>query len=198
MTLKPFTLAAAYWIAIIIVAHFFAPPGYVWTQNTISELASQGHAYKWIMQAGLIGFGALILLAVGRVMIGAKKWIWHLLPVAVYGLSVLLSGFYCAAPISPSIPYLIPQAKLHSLFATLGGALTLGILWRMFVTREMRERWIHFFFFVAVTGVSGLFGLADSGVIDIGIGVVQMLLYLFGFAWLIYQERTEIPKGFAA
>ena len=46
MKLKPFTLAVTYWIAVIIIAHLFAPPGYVWTQNTISELASQGHTYK--------------------------------------------------------------------------------------------------------------------------------------------------------
>ena len=46
MNLKPFALAVTYWIAIIIIAHFFAPPGYVLTQNTISELASQGHTYK--------------------------------------------------------------------------------------------------------------------------------------------------------
>ena len=52
MRLKPFTLAVAYWIALLIIAQLFAPPGYVWTQNTVSELASQGYSYKWIMQAG--------------------------------------------------------------------------------------------------------------------------------------------------
>ena len=73
--MKPrlFTFAVAYLIVIIAFAHFFAQPGYVWTQNTISELPSQGHTYKWIMQVGISGFGVPILLAVGQGLFKTKK-----------------------------------------------------------------------------------------------------------------------------
>jgi hypothetical membrane protein len=68
MKLKPFSVAVAYFIAIIVLAHFFVPPAYDWTQNiiqnTISDLASQGHTYKWIMQAGFIGFGLFLIWGV--------------------------------------------------------------------------------------------------------------------------------------
>ena len=189
MNLKPFTLAVTYWIAVIIIAHFFAPPGYVWTQNTISELASQGHTYKWIMQAGLSGFGALIVLAVGLFIFKTRKVIYPLLPIALYGFAVLLSGIYCAAPIDPSIKYSSSEAELHSIFATASGlSLSLGIFWRIFVSSNDRERLAHSIFLVAVIGLSALFGLVENGMIDIGIGIVQRSLYLSGYAWLIYQE----------
>ena len=195
MNLKPFTLAVTYWIAIIIVAHFFAPPGYVWTQNTISELASQGHTYKWIMQAGLSGFGALIVLAVGLSIFKTRKVNYSLLPIALYGFVVLLSGIYCAAPIDPSIPYSVSEAELHSAFATTAGlSLSLAIFWRIFVSANDRERLAHTIFLVAVVGISALFGLAENGAIEIGIGIVQRLIYVSGFAWIIYQEHCLPDK----
>ena len=195
MNLKPFTLAVTYWIAIILIAHFFTPPGYVWTQNTISELASQGHTYKWIMQAGLSGFGALLVLAVGLSIFKTKKMNYSLLPIALYGFIVLLSGIYCAAPIDPSIPYSVTEAKLHSVFATISGlSLSLGIFWRIFVASNDRERLAHSIFLVAVIGISALFGLAENDTIKIGIGIVQRLLYISGFAWLIYQEHCLQEK----
>src|SRR3989304_4530369 len=174
MNLKPFTLAVTYWIAVIIIAHFFAPPGYVWTQNTISELASQGHRYKWIMQAGLSGFGALIILAVGLSIFKTGKVIYPLLPVALYGFGVFLSGIYCAAPIDTSIPYSVSEAKLHSMFATLGGLmLSAAIFWHIFTPANNRERLAHSILLVAVIGLSMLFGLAENDTIKIGIGIVQ-------------------------
>ena len=195
MNLKPFTLAVTYWIAVIIIAHFFAPPGYVWTQNTISELASQGHTYKWIMQAGLSGFGALIMLAVGMTIYGTKKVLIPVLPVMLYGLGVFLSGIYCAAPIDPSIEYSVAEAKLHSTFATAAGlSLSAGILWHIFASSNRSEKLAHIIFLVAVVGFSMLFGLVDNGTINIGLGIVQRCIYLSGFAWLIYQEHTVLQK----
>lgn len=60
MRQKLFLIAVVYFIVVIVLAHFFVPPIYDWRQNTISDLASQGHTYKWIMQAGFIGFGLLL------------------------------------------------------------------------------------------------------------------------------------------
>lgn len=186
---RGFALAVTYWVVVIIVAHFFAPPGYVWTQNTISELASQGHMHKWIMQVGLIGFGALVVLAVGQTVFKAKKLVYPVLPVALYGFAILLAGIYCAAPIDQSLTNSDAEAKLHSLFATLSGlSLSLAILWRILVSSKPRERLVHAVFLVAVIGLLALFGLAENTSIDIGIGVIQRLLYLSGFSWLIFQE----------
>lgn len=186
---KPFTLAVIYWITIIILAHFFAPPGYLWTQNSISELALQGHTYKWIMQAGLIGFGVLVMLAVGQTIFKTRKMIYALLPVALYGFAVLLSGIFCAAPIDPAISYSVSEAQLHSALATTAGlSLSLAILWRIFAAANEREKRVHTIFLIAVIGLSMLFGMAENGTIAIGKGIVQRMLYLCGFFWLVYQE----------
>lgn len=195
MKQKLFTLAVTYWIAIIVLAHFFVPPGYVWTKNTISELASQGHTYKWIMQAGLMGFGILVMLAVGKSIFTTKKVLNPLLPVFLYGLGVFLSGIYCAAPIDPAIEYSITEARLHSTFATVAGlSLSAGILWHIFASSSGREKLAHTFFLIAVVGFSMIFGLVENGMIDIGLGIVQRCLYLSGFAFLIYQEHTFVQK----
>ena len=191
MRQKPFTLALTYWVTIILISHFFSPPGYLWTENTISELASQGHRYKWSMQAGLSGFGILIMLATGLAFLLMRKIFRPGIPIAFYGLAILLSGIYCAAPTASSIPYSVSEAKLHSIFATLAGlSLSLGILWRVLNSSTEREKLTHLLFLVAVTGLSVFFGLAENHLIDFGKGVVQRFLYLSGFAWLIYQERV--------
>ena len=57
MKIRFFWVAVLYFMIVIVLAHFFISPNYDWTQNTISDLASQGHTYKWIMQAGFVGFG---------------------------------------------------------------------------------------------------------------------------------------------
>ena len=46
--------SVVYFVAVILLAHFFAPPAYNWAKNRVSELASQGYKYGWIMQAGFI------------------------------------------------------------------------------------------------------------------------------------------------
>lgn len=195
MQQRPFTLAVIYWLVIIVIAHFFAPPGYDWMQNTISELTSQGHDHKWIMQAGLMGFGALVILAVAVTSIRAKKMLYHLLPVALYGLAVSISGVFCAAPIDPAIPISAAEAEMHSNMATLAGfSLSLGIIWQIFLASDNREKAIHTIFLVAVMGFAIIFGLVENNAFGLGTGIVQRWLYLSGFAWLIYQEHVRIKK----
>jgi membrane-bound ClpP family serine protease len=140
------------------------------------------------MQAGMIGFGALIVVAVGAALLRAKKMLTPLLPIALYGLAVLLCGFYCTAPIDPAIPYSVSEARIHSLFATIAGlSLSLAILWSAFASRDRRKRLAHVALLITVIGLSALFNLAESDSTNIGTGTVQRLLYLSGFVWLVYQ-----------
>ena len=189
MKKKPISIAVAYFIAVIVLAHFFVPPLYDWTQNTVSDLASQGHTYKWIMQTGFIGFG--LLLTWGVIFHFSKnRRAYFLLFVAVYGLSILMSGIFCTAPIDPSMSYSVSESKLHSMFATIAGvAMSLGIFWQVVVSLNQRERWTRIAFFVLVIGISGLFGLAENHILALDKGIVQRCLYLAGLAWLIYEEQ---------
>ena len=189
MRQRPILIAVVYFIAVIVLAHFFVTPIYDWTQNTVSDLASQGHPYKWIMQTGFIGFG--LLLTWGVIFhFNKNRRAYFLLFVAVYGLSILMSGIYCAAPIDPSFPNSLRESQLHSMFATFAGiALSLGIFWQVAVSSNHRERWARFAFFLLVIGISGLFGLAENHILMLDKGIVQRILYLVGLAWLVYEEQ---------
>ena len=189
MKRKPFLIAVVYFIAVIVLAHFFAPPTYDWRQNTISDLGSQGHVYKWIMQAGFIGFGLLLTWGV-FFHFDKNRQAYFLFLVAIYGLSILVTGFFCAAPIDPSFPNSLRESQFHSMFATVAGiAMSLGIFWQFAVSSNNRERWTRFAFFLLVIGISGLFGLAESHILVLDKGIVQRILYLVGLAWLVYEER---------
>ena len=195
MKVKPFLLAVFYFIAAIVFAHFFIPPNYDWTQNTISDLASQGHIYKWIMQAGFVGFGFL-LVAGSAYYFWQNKKRYFLWLVAGYGLSILVTGFYCAAAIDPSIEYSLQEAGIHSMFATIAGVcMSMGIVWQVVTSSTRRERWMRILFLVLVMGISALFGLAENHILEIGKGIVQRALYLTGLVWLVYEEHQIFYRG---
>ncbi len=189
MKQKLFSIAVAYFISVIILAHFFVPPAYDWTQNTVSDLASQGHVYKWIMQTGFIGFG--LLLTWGVIFhFNKNRRAYFLLFVALYGLSILMSGIFCAAPIDPSMSYSVSESKLHSMFATTAGlAMSLGILLQVITSANSRQRWMRIAFFLLIVGISGLFGLVENHIIALDKGIIQRVLYLVGLTWLVYEER---------
>ena len=192
MKQNPFTVAVAYFISVIVFAHFFVPPIYDWTQNTVSDLASQGHTYKWIMQTGFIGFGLLLIWGV-IFHFGKDRRAYFLLLVAIYGLSILVTGFFCAAPIDQSLPNDLRESQLHSMFATIAGiAMSLGIFLQFAISSNHRERWTRLAFFLLVIGISGLFGLAENHILMLDKGIVQRVLYLVGLAWLVYEERILI------
>jgi hypothetical membrane protein len=193
MKLRVFAVAVIYFISVIIIAHFFTPVGYDWTQNTISDLAAQGHSYKWIMQAGLVGFGSTLILGVVRYFKTYPKS-YFLFFVAVYGQFILLSGIYCTAPIDSTIPFSIQESSLHSLFATIAGiSMSIGILWQVFAIVNDRERWLRLVFLILIGGLSGLFGLIENGTLLLDKGIVQRVLYLVGLIWLVYEEQKLTP-----
>lgn len=191
---RPFLYSVIYLGIVILVAHFFAPPHYDWTKNTISDLGSQGHVYKWIMQAGFLGFGGSLLVAALKDF-RLRPDRYFLLFVAVYGIAVFLTGIFCAAPIDPLILYSVQEAKLHSLFATIAGvAMSLGIFWQVVASSIVPQRWIRLLFFVLVMGISGMFGLAENHILTFDKGLVQRSLYFAGLLWLVYEEQ-QITKG---
>ena len=195
MSKNLFLLAVLYFIAVIVLAHFFIPPIYGWTQNTISDLASQGHTYKWIMQAGFIGFGPF-LAASSVYYFWQNKKRYFLWLVVGYGFSILITGFFCAAAINPPLEYSLQEAGIHSMFATIAGlCMSVGIVWQVVTSSTSRERWMRIFFLVLVMGISALFGLAENHLLEIGKGIVQRFLYLVGLAWLVYEEKQLTFSG---
>jgi hypothetical membrane protein len=183
------TLAVAFIVLAILIGHAIVAAPYSWMDNTISELGSQGYAHAWIMRIGFIGFGVLVTVgALQRIRTQRPLW-YREIPLAVYGLVILLSGFFSAAPFVPGVAYSELEASLHSVMATLAGAgISLGILLYMLSDNPLRRKMAHLSALVLIVALSALFGMTTAGA-----GVVQRCLYIVGFAWLIYIEARPMP-----
>ena len=191
---KFIVFSVVYFVVTILLAHFFSPPGYRWTQNTISELGAQGHKYKWIMQAGFIGFGLLLNIGVVSKFVAAGRIVYPDIPIMLYGFAILMTGFLCAKPMDESLPYSHTEARWHSIFATLAGiCFTVGILWYLLVSPHPYARWFHLGFLILIVGSSLLFGLAENGVVGLGKGVAQRILYISSFIWLLVGRWSSLP-----
>ena len=187
--------SVVYFVVVIVVAHFFSPPGYRWTRNTISELAGQGHERKWIMQAGFIGFRLLLNIGIILTFAAAEKVLYPDILIMIYGLAVLLSGFFCTAPIDTSIGYSVSEARLHSILASVAGvSFSLGVLGHLVSCAHPSGRWCHLAFLVLTLGSSMLFGLSENGVIGIGKGVIQRVLYTTSFIWLVVGQYCTLSS----
>jgi hypothetical membrane protein len=179
-------MSVFYFIGIIILAHFFSQPGYDWTLNTVSDLAAQGHKNKWIMQAGFIGFGILLNIGFITLFISEQQVIIPNLLIMLFGISILLSGIFCTKPIEQSLDYSKIAAQWHSNFAFIAGlSFNIAIVWYIFEANSLTEKLFHALFMIAIMGTSALFGLSENGRIKMGKGLVQKLMYLISFVWLL-------------
>jgi len=188
--MKNYNIAVAYILILLIAAHVAAPEAYHWQQHTISQLAAQAYANAWIMRLGFIGFGALVQVAgVTRIRLRPRLW-YREVPILLYGLAILLSGIFSTEPFIEGVPYSLQEARLHSIFATAAGVmLTLATLLYALTDAPASRRVVHWVALVLITVVSFLFGTNPA----IG-GILQRLLWVVCFAWLVYLGTGEIPK----
>lgn len=180
--MKSYRLAIAYILIFIVIAHIVVGEQYVWYRHSISQLAGQGYAQGWIMRAGFIGFGLLVQIAgIARVRVAGRHW-YRELPIMAYGLCILASGIFSAAPFIEGVPYSEQEAQFHTLFATVGGwALTAGTLLFMLTDTPNARKVAHALALVLTVGVaSAFFALPTVS------GALQYLLWVVGFAWLAY------------
>lgn len=181
-------IATTFIIIIIGIAQFIAPPPYDWTQNTVSELAAQGYENKWLMQIGFIGFGLMLSIT------ALSNLRWHIfaflreIPLSVYALGIGLSGIFCTAPFRDGVLYSSAEAELHSNFATLAGAaFSVTLTAHMFTDPSMRRKWLHLIALVCTVTIAVTFGMSDQH-----IGIIQRLLYLVGFTWIIFVYNSAL------
>ena len=170
------TLATVVFVLAIMLAHLISTNNFDWTKNTISDLGSQGYDRKLIMQIGFLAFG--LILTIGILLNGLN---WRTTPVLIYGICVGLTGIFCTKPFFEVEHYSELQSTIHSALAQIAGlSFTLGILVQLFSTSNPKEKWIHLVFFLLIIGLSASFGLVKNYQ-----GIVQRLLYLTSFIWLI-------------
>lgn len=169
-------ISVALFIMVIVLAHVFANNNYDWSKNTISDLGSQGYNKRLIMQIGFLVFG--LLLTAGILINGLSL---RTIPILIYALCVSLTGVFCTKPYIEQQSYSTLEATIHAALAQIAGVtFTLGILVQLFYTDDKSEKWIHFTFFLLIIILSASFGQIKNYQ-----GIVQRLLYLTSFIWLI-------------
>jgi len=188
--------AVIWYVAALLAAQAAAPATYSWVHHTVSELGAQGYDRAWIMRLGLVGFGLLINGGLLRKAAARRRLAGPDLCVMVYGAGILLSGVISTAPFVAGMPFSATQASWHSVFATSAGlALSAGMLWRALIETTWAARRRHLAALVAVTLLSALFGMADSGLITAGRGVIQRGLHVVGLAWLWVAYGLPMPRA---
>lgn len=167
---------------IIILAHFFTSSPYDWKNNTISELASQNFQYRWLMKTGFILFGGILIVGIISKLINGHGKLLTEIPILIYGLAILISGLYSTKPFVDGIDYSALESKIHSYSAQIAGlAFSIGLLIYGLTETNTNLKIIHFVTFAFVVGFSALFGLMKSDV-----GIIQRIMYLGSFIWLIF------------
>lgn len=172
-------------VLFIIVAHFFTSAPYDWKNNTISELAAQNYSYRWIMKIGFILFGVILSVGIINKLIYGNGKLFLELPFLIYGLAILVSGLYSTKPIELGLEYSEVESQIHSYAAQIAGvSFSLGLLLSGFVETIPNVKMMHFVTFFIVVGLSALFGLLDNNV-----GIIQRIMYLVSFVWLMFFYR---------
>jgi len=189
--MRSYAHAVAFVTLFILFAHLVVGEPYLWYRNSISQLAGQAYAHAWIMRAGFIGFGVLVQIAgVGRVRAAHRYW-YREVPIMLYGLAILLSGIFSTSPFIEGVPYSEQEARLHTVFATAAGiALSVAILLFAFTDAPSSRRVVHAIALVLITTLSILFNALPT--IS---GAIQRLLWIVGFAWLVYLGSNATGIG---
>jgi hypothetical membrane protein len=164
----------------LIAAHIVAPENYSLQKNTISDLGAQNYNKAWIMRSGFISFGALVTSAALWDLVDNRKPLICTIPVAVYGISMIATGLYSAAPFESGTNYSEREANTHSFFANLAGiALTTAILGHMITENNPTMRIVHTSGLTFVVLNSALFKIDPEHQ-----GIYQRILWTGSLTWL--------------
>jgi hypothetical protein len=180
-------IAVALLAAGILVAQALAQTSYRWMEHTISSLAAQDHPLPWIMQAGFIVFGLLLVTGLSAKSEANGRLLPPDLALILYGLAVVVTGFFCERPLDPELSYSLGEARVHSAFAILAGVfLTTGVLGYLLTEPQPERRSVHLAFLLLISFLSLAFGLAEIGQLSFPQGLLQRVLYAVSLVWLMF------------
>lgn len=182
-----FIIVAVIYIGLVIFfAQRKAPNEYNYKENTISELACQTYENRWIMQWGFKGFGLIILIGVIVSYEETFKELHYTIPLTVYALSFLMSGFFSTKPFEHLVFYSMKESKVHSAFAQLAGfALSMLVVMKFVVVLGYVNRIINALFLLFI-----LYNSVQMGRDHEKRGIYQRVMYFGSFMWLIYAYSS--------
>lgn len=178
-----FIVAAIIYISIVIlIAQRKAPSEYNYKENTISELACQAYDDRNIMQWGFKGFGIIILAGLLINWKTAANEPHYTVPLLIYSLGILLSGFFSTKPFEHLVFYSIKESKIHSICAQISGfSLSLLVVMKFILVPGYLNRILNIFTLIFI-----LYNSAQTGRSHEYRGIYQRVMYTGCFLWLIY------------
>lgn len=175
-------------MALLLFIWPFQLDGYSWKQHSIAEMAAQNTPFSWIFNGLWVGLGIGIVWAGRNLMYG--YWFQRIL-LSIFGLSLIFSAFFSAAPINPDLTYNLKEAELHFIFKTLSqGAFIVLAMAISFVLKDKKDKILGWIIVTIATVFTLLLFTLSSYP-----GILQHLLFLGSFGWLIYlfgfsEEQT--------
>lgn len=178
-----FVITAVIYIGVVIfIAQLKAPTEYNIKENTISELACQTYENRNIMQWGFKGFGIILLSGIVINWISMSNELHFTIPLVIYALGILLSGFFSTKPFEHLVFYKEKESKIHSFCAQLAGfGVSILVLMKFIMVTGAFSRVVNLVILVFI-----LFTSARTVKSNPTRGLFQRALYFGTFMWLIY------------
>jgi hypothetical membrane protein len=181
-------------VLVIIVAHFFAPAGYVITLHTMSELAGQGLENAWILTSGFW------LAGLGYVVFSTLAFRNQEIPYWLYGLTISNGVMTFLLGIFPTsydglihVPVIESIVIIHRYIAYTSNLITVGtIIVHIFKSTDLAMKRQHTLFLLLAIVFSGLFIFYNQDVR----GIFQRLILLTTtiWTWTSYAVwKKELP-----
>lgn len=188
MTYRGIKFTNIFIVSVILIAHFFAPEGYLFYQHTMSELAGQGVPNAWILTSGFILGGSLYIGFAFHAYRQQQlpEWLFGL--TALNGLLTLLLGVF---PTSydglPNLAVNETIVVIHRYIAYGSNLLTIAsITTHAGLSQGKMLKYRHLVFLVLAFIFSGLFIFYQQEVR----GIFQRLILLTTTTWTITSFGT--------
>ncbi len=153
-------IAVIVFVIFIIIAHLFAPGNYNWKADTVSRLADPGHPHAWILRAGMIIYGIILIAAMTEISFLSVM-------IAVYGLGVIITGIF----------QVVKYRFIHMLSIYIAGAALVIAMFRLVIAGDI----VSLICLVIMLSAELLFNIkALSG----WRGLTQRIVHLASLIWL--------------
>ncbi|WP_298541356.1 DUF998 domain-containing protein [uncultured Aquimarina sp.] len=173
------------YIVMILVAFllpFFSDPGYLISENTLSELGAQNTQNNWIMNFIFILLGFIIFINGFKVLDGFRLQVLVLL---VFCISLLLTGIYLHAPINRELTFDSYQNEMHSVFSTLAGiSFCTYCLTISFIARWRNQKLLAILIGIIALILSYLMVIHSDYR-----GVYERGIFIIAFGWILYSFK---------
>lgn len=175
-------------IVMVILSSIFAPGMFNVIHDPITWLGGQELDQAWIFNAGLIGFGAMIMTVTAGYYMKERFSSSIEYTLYVFGMSVLLMGIWRSDHSLINAMMDREEAREHMLFYGVAmGSIVLSLIIHIFLSQDKQLKRIHLMFMCFIGLTFGLFVWTHRFE-----GLIESLLWMMIFAWLIlYLGRVK-------